>query len=110
MLRTARESGVYNVAMVAYNHAGNYTHPNSGRFYEWDQASLEKEMEKAAAAGMGIVAMKTCAGGPRKEEGDSSPNYTSALRWILENPHVSTVVPGMANFRQIDEDVAAMTG
>jgi len=110
MLKEARESGIYDVALLAYNHAGNYTHPRSGRFYEWDQDALELQIEKAAAAGMGIVAMKTCAGGPRKEAGEDAPTYTSALKWILDNPHIGTVVPGMANYRQVDEDVAAMTG
>ena len=108
ILRTAREAGFYDVAMVAYNHAGNYTHPRTGRFYEWDQASLEKEIVLAASEGMGLVAMKTCTGGPLKEDGQQEATYTAALKWILRNKHIGTVVPAMANFSELDEDVRAM--
>jgi len=108
-LRTAREAGFYDVALVAYNHAGNYTHPRSGRYYEWDQVSLEKEIERAASEGMGLVAMKTCAGGPLKEDGKPEATYTAALKWILRNKNIGTVIPAMANFSELDEDVRAMT-
>ena len=108
MIGAALEAGFYDVALVAYNHAGNYIHPQSKRFYEWDQAALEIELGKAVERGMGIVAMKSCAGGPRKEQGESAPTYTASLRWLLENDLVDASVPAMANFRQVEEDVRAM--
>jgi len=52
--------------------------------------------------------MKTCSAGPLKEEGESEATYTAALRWILKNKNISTVIPAMANFREIEEDVRAM--
>ena len=108
ILRAAIKIGFYDVVLVAYNHAGNYTHSQSGYYREWDQPALEIELEKASDAGMGIIAMKTCSGGPYKAEGETEASYASALRWILNNKNVSSVVPAMANFREVEEDVQVM--
>jgi len=108
MLREATASGFYDVALVAYNHAGNYTHSVSKNFYEWDQAELEREIEKAASAGMGVIAMKTCSGGGYAYPGEQKPSYRSALKKILENKNITSAVPAMASFSQIDENIAAM--
>lgn len=117
MLRLAVENGFYDVAMISYNHAGHYWHQGgaaekpfdtTGQYQEWDQAELEKEIERAASSGMGLIAMKTCSAGPYKEEGQSEATYTAALRWILKNKHISTTVPAMGNFREVDEDINAM--
>jgi len=108
MLREAVKSGFYDVALVAYNHAGNYTHSISKSFYEWDQAELEEEIENAVKAGMGIIAMKSCSGGPFPVKSGEKPSYTGALKKMLENTNISSCVPAMANFREIQENVAAM--
>ena len=116
-LKAAVKGKFYDVAMIAYNHAGHYWHQGgaeekpfdkTGEYYEWDQSALEKVMEKATNSGMGLVAMKTCSAGPLKENGQSEATYTAALRWILKNKNISSVVPGMGNFREVDEDVQAM--
>ncbi len=108
VMQAAIENSFYDVALVTYNHAGKYVHSNSGRTGEWDTVDLEREIKKAASIGMGVVAMKTCSGGPFRSEGDAEPTYTSALRWILKNKNISTVVPAMGSFREIEEDVLAM--
>ena len=108
MLRDAVKSGFYDVALIAYNHAGNFTPSYGGEYHEWNQAELEKEIENAGSAGMGIVAMKTCSGGPYKEEGQSEASYPQALRQILKNKHISAIVPAMGNYREVDEDIKAM--
>ena len=102
------KTGFYDVAMIPYNHAGHFTHSVYGIYSEWDQAAKERGIEAAAAAGMGVLAMKTCSGGPRKEDGEEKPSYRSALRWILRNRNISAILPGMGNFREINEDVSAM--
>ena len=61
-------------------------------------------------SGAGLVAMKTCSGGSLKEDGESRATYTAALKWIFRNKNISTMVPGMGNFREIEEDVQAMWG
>lgn len=109
MLREAVKSGFYDVAMIAYNHAGNYTHSVSKDYYEWDQAELEKEIENATRAGMGILAMKTCSGGPYQRTGENAASFTSALAKVLDNKNIAAVVPAMASFREVDENLSAVS-
>ena len=108
MIREAVKSGFYDIVLVAYNHAGSYTHSVSKDYVEWDQAELEREINNAVRAGMGVIAMKTCSGGPYKYSGESRASYASALRKIFENKNITSVVPAMASFAQVDENVKAM--
>jgi len=69
---------------------------------------LGDAIQKAADAGIGIIAMKTQAGGYEADEmGNWSPNQ-AALKWVLQNPGVHTTIPGMVTYAQIDENVQAM--
>ncbi|MDP2981903.1 MAG: aldo/keto reductase [Candidatus Latescibacter sp.] len=108
ILRAGVKTKFYDVAMIPYNHAGHFTHSIYGIYSEWNQEAKEKEIADAVAAGMGILVMKTCSGGPRKEEGEPKETYRSALKWILRNKNVSSVVAGMGNFREVTEDTSAM--
>jgi aryl-alcohol dehydrogenase-like predicted oxidoreductase len=69
LLRAANERKIHDVIMVPYNPAGSFTHSRSGHYSEWDQPALEKEMRAASKAGIAIVAMKTCSGGPHSLDG-----------------------------------------
>ena len=85
---------LFDVAMVSYNF-------KSG-------VDIKEAIARAAKAGIGIVAMKTQAGGYQtKELGDISP-HQAALKWVLQDRNVHTTVPGMANLAQIEEDVKVM--
>ncbi len=73
-------------------------------------------IEEANKAGKGIVAMKVMAGGLRRMQ-RTDPNYArlnregamlSALKWVLQNPHVHTTVPSMTDMDQLDENLKAM--
>ena len=108
LLKAANESRLYDVVMVPYNHRGSYTHSNTGGYSEWDQPALEKELEKAEENNIGIVAMKTCSGGPYAFEGESKPSYSSALRWILNHSYISSMAVAMGNLGELSEDMQAM--
>lgn len=108
MLREAVKSGFYDVAMVAYNHAGHYTHSVSNDYYEWNQAELEREIENAVKAGMGIIAMKTCSAGRYRKTDAEEESYTAAIAKVLENDNIASAVPAMASFREVDENLRAM--
>jgi len=90
------------------NHKGSYIHSNSGSYSEWDQPALEVEMEKLKKSGMGLIAMKTCSGGPYAPENDTHPSFDKALRWILEQNKVHTSAVAMGNFQQIEENLRAL--
>lgn len=93
-LEVAIESKFYDTVLVAYNFKSD--------------AELGKTIEKAGKAGIGIIVMKTQAGGYQsKERGDWSP-HQAALRWVLKNPYVSNAIPSMVSFAQVNENIGAM--
>ncbi len=88
------EEKLYDVAMVKYN-------------FKCDEA-LRQAIARASKAGIGIVGIKTQAGGyETKELGDITP-HQAALKWVLQDPNVAAVTPSMVNLDQIKENVAVM--
>ena len=57
-------------------------------------------MEQAAARGVGFIDMKPLAGGAIEDA-------ALALRFVLSNPHVSIVIPGMYEPKEVSQNVAA---
>jgi predicted aldo/keto reductase-like oxidoreductase len=108
ILRDANQSKFYDVFMVPYNHKGSYIHSRAGYYSEWNQSALEDELKKAENNGIGIVAMKTCSGGPYSSDGVMKPTFKDALKWILSHSYISTMAVAMANIKEIKEDVQAM--
>ena len=105
LTRQHNDHPFYDVMMLAFNPHGGYIKPNV-RDYSWDQEALIAELTKATDAGTGIIAMKTCLGGPYCCEGDSEKTFPGAVKWILAQPYVHTSAVAMANFQQIDEHLA----
>jgi hypothetical protein len=63
---------------------------------------------RAAKAGVGIIAMKTQAGGYRTEAlGKVSP-HQAALKWALQNSNVTMAIPGMKDLAQLRDDISVM--
>ncbi len=63
---------------------------------------LNNAIKKAASAGIGIVAMKTVAGGFLDRERTKPLNTSAAIKWVLSNPDVATTIPGMTTFDQLE--------
>ena len=57
-------------------------------------------MEQAAAKGVGFIDMKPLAGGAIEDA-------ALALRFVLSNPHVSIVIPGMYEPQEVSQNAAA---
>jgi aryl-alcohol dehydrogenase-like predicted oxidoreductase len=108
LLRAANKNPFYEVIMVPYNHKGSYNHMNSGSYSEWDQPALEVEMDKAKKLGVGLLAMKTCSGGPYSPDGKSEPSFENALRWIIAQNKVHSLAVAMGNFDQMEENRRAL--
>ena len=108
LLQASNKKPFYEVIMVPYNHKGSYNHMNSGSFSEWDQPALEIEMDKAKKLGVGLIAMKTCSGGPYSPDGKSEPSFENALRWILTQNKVHSLAVAMGNFEQMEENRRAL--
>jgi len=65
-------------------------------------------IDRAAAAGIGIVAMKTLVGGYDTTGLGRITAHQAALKWALRNPRVAAAIPGMKNMTQLREDMAVM--
>jgi predicted aldo/keto reductase-like oxidoreductase len=84
----------FDTALVAYNFKS--------------EKEIADVIAKAAKANIGVIAMKTQAGGYTTEElGPISP-HQAALKWALQNPNITAAIPGMKDLAQLREDVAVM--
>jgi hypothetical protein len=96
VIRAAIESDFYEVVLTAYN----YLQPH--------RDEVKKAIAEAHAAGLGVVAMKTMAGGFKDKEREVPVNATAALKWALQDENVHTSIPGCTSFDQVEENLAVM--
>lgn len=96
VINTMAEDGIWDVVLTSYNYRQTYL------------AEMNSAIEKAAAAGMGVVAMKTMAGGWLDKERTKPVNVQAALRWVISNPNVHTTIPGITAFDQLETDLRVM--
>ena len=68
--------------------------------YNIVETQAEKLIQKCTEKNIGFVCMKPLAGGAIEDA-------TLALRCICANPHVTVVIPGMAEIKEIDQNIAA---
>ncbi len=86
----------YDVVLVPYNHE------------QKDNKALKDAIARAAKANIGVIAMKTQAGGYKtKELGDISP-HQAALKWVLQDKNVTLAIPAMVDLQQLVEDTEVM--
>ena len=109
VLRAARETGLYQVAMVAYNIInGGY---------------MEREIELAKESGMGIIAMKAAMAVATQHKelqpipewriqkvqrivpGDMKPPVKAYL-WALQNPNISAVISNLWDEQHVNENLS----
>jgi len=96
VLRAAVESKAYDVVLTAYN------------FRQDHRDEVKRAIAEAAAAGLGIVAMKTQAGAYWDRERQQPINMQAALKWVLQDENVHTAIPGFTTFDQLETDLAVM--
>jgi uncharacterized protein len=69
---------------------------------------LKKAVARAAQAGIGVIAMKTQAGGYSTDAlGPISP-HQAALKWALQDKSITAAIPGMRDMGHLREDIAVM--
>ena len=69
---------------------------------------LKQAIARAAKANVGIVAMKTQAGGYKTEALGSVSPHQAALKWALQDTNVTAAIPGMRDMAELKEDIAVM--
>jgi len=96
VLKAVMEDGFYDAVLVAVNFRSSPV--------------LFEAIEEAAAAGVGIMAMKTQNGGYRNDSMSEFTPHQAALRFVVEKPGIHLAVPGMLSRKMVDENLAAIRG
>jgi predicted aldo/keto reductase-like oxidoreductase len=101
MMERAVQSDAFSVLMVAYS------------ALDEDRVTTDL-LPRAAARGVGVIAMKPLAGGKlahhpkdwnaRAFHGESPAQV--ALRYTLSNPHITCAIPGMMALEELEENLA----
>ena len=82
VIQAAIDSGIYEIVLTALNYRqDNYQ-------------EMKRVIAKAADAGIGIIAMKTMAGAYLDKERKKPINCKAALKFVLQDEHVTTAIPG----------------
>jgi uncharacterized protein len=97
VIRAALEAKIYDVVLSGYN------------FRKTNLAELDAAIAEAAKAGIGIIAMKTLAGGYWDRARTEPINVKAALKWALSNLNITTAIPGMTSFDQLELNLQVMT-
>jgi hypothetical protein len=96
IIRTAAESGFWDVVLTSYN------------FRQTHREDVRDAIHQAAEAGLGVVAMKTQAGVYWDRSRRKMINMKAALKWVLQDENVHTTIPAFANFEEMEEDLSVM--
>ena len=94
VIHAAVDGKFYEVILTSYNYQQKHV------------AEVRDAIARASQAGIGIVGMKAIRGGSRLTP--SVKNTAAALKWVLQDPHVHTIVPGFTTFDQLETDLAVM--
>ncbi|MGQ9508385.1 MAG: aldo/keto reductase [Thermodesulfobacteriota bacterium] len=94
LLTEAIKTGYHDVVLVAYN----FTHSKN----------LKEAVSQGARSGIGMIAMKTQAGGYKKEKMGGLTPHQAALKYILMDSNLSAAIPGVTTIEQLEECVSVM--
>ena len=92
VIRAVAESNVYDVVCTSYN------------FKMENLQDMKQAIAEAAAADIGIMAMKTMAGVYWDKERQDPINLRAALKYALQNPNIHTTIPGVASFQELEDN------
>ncbi len=95
-IQAAIDSKVYDVVLTSYN------------FTQDHRKEVKRAIAKAAKAGLGVVAMKTMAGGYLDRERTKPVNTKAALKWVLQDTNVHTAIPGITTFDQLHSNLSVV--
>ena len=96
VLDAATDSKVYDVVLPAYN------------FRQRRAAEVQRAIARAAGAGLGVVAMKSMGGNRGGAYASSQIDARAAIKWVLQDSNVHTVICGFTTFDQMMLDLTIL--
>ena len=96
LIRATVEEKIYDVIITTYN------------FRQPHREEVKKAVEYAAKAGLGIIAMKVMAGAYLDKERKHPINAKAAIKWVLQDENVHTIIPEISTFDQLELDMSVM--
>jgi uncharacterized protein len=106
VLRAVAKHGFYKTVLVAYNFRSDTGVAATVKEALGMSQGLSNTIRAVAESGIGVIAMKTQAGGYASPPGGFSP-HQAALAWVLANPGVVTTIPSMTSYAQVEENLGA---
>ncbi len=97
VIQAAIESGVHEVVLTAIN-------------FKYERLdALRKAIADAAAAGIGVVAMKTMAGAYYDKAKTKPINCKAALKWVMQDVNITTSIPGITSYEQLEQNASLLS-
>lgn len=96
VIQAAVDSKFYDVILTTYN------------FKQTNHAQIGEGIARAAAAGIGVIAMKAMGGVRLQERAEVPVEPVPALKWVWQNPGVHTIIAGFTTFDQMNLDLSFM--
>ncbi len=96
VIQAAVDSKFYDVVLTTYN------------FKQQHQAEIREGIARAAAAGMGVIVMKAMGGVRLQERAEKPVDPVPALKWVLQDSNVHTIIAGFTTFDQMNLDLSVM--
>ena len=96
VIDAATDSKIYDVVLPAYN------------FRQQHAAEIQKAIARAAAAGLGVVGMKSMGGNRGGAYASTQIDARACIKWVLQDPNVHTVICGFTTFDQMALDMTIL--
>ncbi len=96
VINAAVDSKLYDVVLPAYN------------FRQQHAAEVQQAIARAAAAGLGVVGMKSMGGNRGGAYHSPQIDAKAAIKWVLQDPNVATVICGFTTFDQMTLDMSIL--
>jgi predicted aldo/keto reductase-like oxidoreductase len=96
-VRAAADTKIYDMVLTSYN------------FRTEKMQEINDALVYAANAGLGIIGMKSQAGGFWDKERKQPINSQATIKWVLQNENITTVLSGMSTLEQLQQNIALMT-
>lgn len=96
VIRAVAESDFYDIVLTSVN------------FHQDHYPEIRKAIAEAADKGIGIIGMKTMAGGYLDKERTQKVNGKAAMKFVLMDENVHTSIPGFTTFEELEEGLSLM--